>query len=54
MREEKTDLSFAEFGDSDRLCPDPTLERDSAEARSVANSLARRERLEPPTLRFED
>ncbi len=53
MREEETDLSFAEFGGSKRLYPAPTKSGESAEARNLAESMARREGLEPPTLRFE-
>jgi integrase len=53
MREEETDLSFAEFDGSERLYPAPTPERDISETGNYANSMARREGLEPPTLRFE-
>jgi hypothetical protein len=53
MREEETDLSFAEFGGSKRLYPAPTPGRDISETGNYANSMARREGLEPPTLRFE-
>ncbi len=53
MREEETDLSFAEFGGSKRLYPAPTLERDISETGNYAKSMARREGFEPPTLRFE-
>ncbi len=54
MREEETDLSFAEFGGSERLYPSPTESREQADTRNVAESMARREGLEPPTLRFEE
>ena len=53
MREEETDLSFAEYGGSKRLYPTPTPERDISETGNYAKSVARREGLEPPTLRFE-
>ena len=46
MREEETDLSFAEFGGSERLYPAPSD--------SELRKLARREGFEPPTLRFEE
>ena len=49
-----TDLSFADFGGSKRLYPAPTLESDISETGNYANSMARREGLEPPTLRFEE
>jgi hypothetical protein len=54
MREEETDLSFAEFGGSERLYPAPTPDRDISETGKYAKSMARREGLEPPTLRFEE
>jgi hypothetical protein len=54
MREEETDLSFAEFGGSERLYTAPTPECDPDETPKVAERLARREGLEPPTLRFEE
>ncbi len=53
MREEETDLSFAEFNGSKRLYPAPTPESDISEAGNYAETMARREGLEPPTLRFE-
>ncbi len=53
MREEETDLSFAEFGGSERLYPAPKDSGGDGESPNYANSLARREGLEPPTLRFE-
>ncbi len=68
MREEEDGLSFADFGGSERLYPNPTLESDGGEPRDSLESMARREGLagelrslsappeaarEPPTLRFE-
>ena len=55
------DLAFADFGTlaetafggSERLYPAPTGDREDAELRNSAESLARREGFEPPTLRFE-
>jgi integrase len=54
MREEEQDLSFADFGGPGRpyTAPDDGDEVDAA--RNVPESLARREGLEPPTLRFEE
>jgi hypothetical protein len=49
-----TDLSFAEIDGSERLYPAPTPERDISETGNYAKSMARREGLEPPTLRFEE
>ena len=54
MREEETDLSFAEFGGSERLYPAPTESGELGDTRKFAESMARREGLEPPTLRFEE
>jgi hypothetical protein len=54
MREEETDLSFAEFGGSERLYPAPTESGELSDAPNYPNSMARREGFEPPTLRFED
>ena len=54
MREEETDLSFADFGGSERLYPAPPSERDGQKTPNPADLLARREGLEPPTLRFEE
>ncbi len=48
-----TDLSFAEFDGFERLYPALTPESDISETGNYANSMARREGLEPPTLRFE-
>jgi hypothetical protein len=57
MRDEEDDLSFADFSGSEsgseRLYPAPTPESDDPESRNYAESMARREGLEPPTLRFE-
>ena len=53
MPEEETDLSFAEFGGSERLYPAPAADEDSAESANSPESLERREGFEPPTLRFE-
>ena len=56
MREEETDLSFAEFGVPDgsgRLYPSPRSDDDAPGMSKLPESLARREGLEPPTLRFE-
>ncbi len=43
MREEETDLSFAEFDGSKRLYPAPTPESDISETGNYAKSMARRE-----------
>ena len=48
MREEETDLPFAEFDGSERLYPAPTPERDNPETGNYAKSMARREGFEPP------
>ncbi len=53
MREEESDLSFAEFGDSKRLYTAPALDGDRDNIANSLEELARREGLEPPTLRFE-
>ena len=53
MRDEESDLSFAEFGGPKRLYPAPGLESNDTEAPNYLDSMARREGLEPPTLRFE-
>jgi hypothetical protein len=54
---ESGDLNFADFetkkSGSKRLDPAPTLESDEQESPKYLNSMARREGLEPPTLRFE-
>jgi hypothetical protein len=49
-----TDLSFAEFDGSERLYPALTPESDISETGNYLKSMARREGLEPPTLRFEE
>ncbi len=54
MREEETDLSFAEFGAPGRPSTAPRLDDDRDESHNPAEILARREGLEPPALRFED
>ena len=56
MRDEETDLSFAEFGAKDvsgRLYPSPTDGDANDEVANPLERLARREGFEPPTLRFE-
>ena len=53
MREDETDLSFADFGGPGRPYTALLAEREEMEGRKRAESLARREGLEPPTLRFE-
>ena len=54
MREEESDLSFAEFGSgSKRFYPAPGSESTTDESPNYLDSMARREGLEPPTLRFE-
>ena len=53
MHEEETDLSFAEFGGSERLYPAPKGTDGDEESRNPLIPMARREGLEPPTLRFE-
>jgi hypothetical protein len=53
MREEEIDLSFAEFDGPGRPYTAPLDEDEIAEAAKYAETMARREGLEPPTLRFE-
>ena len=56
MRDAESDLSFADFASSDATGRPQTAPREDDvldEARNIAESLARREGLEPPTLRFE-
>jgi hypothetical protein len=53
MREEEDDLSFADFSGSERLYPAPGQKSVSRESPNSLESMARREGLEPPTLRFE-
>ena len=45
MKEEESDLSFAEFGGSKRLYPAPGLESNDTEAPNYLESMARREGL---------
>ncbi len=54
MRNEETDLSFAEFGDPKRPYTAPRNETELEEVANYLKSVARREGFEPPTLRFED
>ena len=53
MRDEETDLSFAEFGDPKRPYTAPRKESEFEEVANYLKGMARREGLEPPTLRFE-
>jgi len=53
MRNEETDLSFAEFGDPKRPYTAPRNETELEEVANYLKDMARREGLEPPTLRFE-
>ena len=53
MREEETDLSFAEFGGPGRPYTAPRSDENLSDSRNSLETLARREGLEPPTLRFE-
>ncbi len=53
MRQEESDLSFADFGAPKRPYTAPLVGGEQDEAGNVAESLARREGFEPPTLRFE-
>ena len=53
MRDEESDLSFAEFGGTKRLYPALGISGDESESPNYSESMARREGLEPPTLRFE-
>jgi hypothetical protein len=54
IREEEADVSFADFGDGPgRPYTAPTLDDEVVTSRKYAESMARREGLEPPTLRFE-
>ena len=53
MRDEESDLSFAEFGGSKRLYPALGNYGDEEESSNPLIPMARREGLEPPTLRFE-
>jgi hypothetical protein len=53
MPSDETDLSFADFGVSKRLYTSPPDEDEAYEAANCLIPMARREGLEPPTLRFE-
>ena len=53
MRNEETDLSFAEFGDPKRPYTAPRKESEFEEVVNYLKTMARREGFEPPTLRFE-
>ncbi len=54
MRDEETDLSFAEFGDPKRPYTAPRNETELEEVANYLKRMARREGFEPPTLRFEE
>ncbi len=51
MREEENDLSFADFGGSERLYLAPTLDGDDQEPPSYLGTLARREGRPDPQVR---
>ncbi len=53
MPQEEADLSFAEFGGFGPPYTAPLSDEDVSESRNSLENLARREGLEPPTLRFE-
>ena len=53
MLDEEIDLSFAEFGGPRRPYTAPIDEDEISESANYLNLMARREGLEPPTLRFE-
>jgi integrase len=53
MREAESDLSFADLGGLRRPYTAPRDTDGESDARNVADSMARREGFEPPTLRFE-
>ena len=53
MRNDENDLSFAELGDPKRPYTAPTFEDEFSEDANYLKRMARREGLEPPTLRFE-
>ncbi len=53
MRNDENDLSFAEFSSPKRPYTAPTFEDEFSEDANYAERMARREGLEPPTLRFE-
>jgi hypothetical protein len=50
MKNEESDLSFANFGDSKRLYPAPTESTASAEQRNSLKSMVGRQGLEPWTI----
>jgi len=54
LREEEIDLSFADFDGVGRPKTAQLEENKNREASNTAERLARREGLEPPTLRFEE
>ena len=51
MREEETDLSFADFGGSKRLYPAPTSDAEESESDNPLIPMARREGLDAVGLR---
>ncbi len=53
MPEDGADVSFADFDAPKRPYTAPVDEEPHTESRNYAESMARREGLEPPTLRFE-
>ena len=53
MPEDEADLSFADFDAPKRPYTAPIDEEPSIEPRNYLERMARRERLEPSTLRFE-
>ena len=53
LREEETDLAFAEFGGLGRPNTAQFEESEFGDPSNYADSMARREGFEPPTLRFE-
>ena len=54
LREEETDLSFADFGGPGRPKTAQFEEFEFGDPPNYAKSMARREGFEPPTLRFEE
>ena len=54
LREEETDLSFADFGGPGRPKTAQFEESEFGDPSKSLNSMARREGFEPPTLRFEE
>ena len=53
LREEESDLSFADFDGAGRPNTAQSDENEFGDPSNYANSMARREGFEPPTLRFE-